>query len=95
MPIFPHNIPMLFLHVVLHLWNRLWLVTSVLAVSLSVLIFALTGLLCSDKFPSLEISAEPAIQYNHMQTTHHLVQESEPLLLQWLFPYIFRAIPAI
>lgn len=59
-----------------------WWLLPCLSNSLSVLIFALTGLLCNDKFPPLEISAEPAIQYNHMQTTYHLVQESEPLPLQ-------------
>lgn len=51
-----------------------WSLLSSLSNSLSILIFALTGPLCSDKFPPLGVTAELAIPYNSMQTTRHLIQ---------------------
>jgi len=53
-----------------------WSLLSSLSNSLSVLIYALTDRLCSDKCAPLGVTAEPAIPYNSMQTTHHLIQHS-------------------
>lgn len=53
-----------------------WSLLSSLSNSLSVLIYALTGPLCRDKFPPLGVTTEPEIPYNSMQTTHHLIQRS-------------------